>query len=176
MVAYRAGDASAFDQLFDRYAPMLMRTMTRGLFRPEDARDLVQQVFLQLHRHRKDYQVGRPLRPWIFTIALNLKREYFRHQKTRPESELSQHVAERLSVDAAEQARVEHRQRLQVALEALTEDQRDVILLHWLGGVPLPEVAEIVGASLSAVKVRAHRGYQSMREHLGSLETAEEQS
>ena len=176
MSAYVAGDDGAFEQLFDRYAPVLARTLSRGLFRPEDARDLVQQTFLQLHRHRKDYQPGRTLRPWLFTIALNLKREYLRRHRSRPEAELTEQAAEQLSVSPVGQTLVEHRQRLAVALQALTDDQRDVILLHWIGGIPLPEVAEIVGASLTAVKVRAHRGYQNMRHHLGTLETATEQS
>jgi RNA polymerase sigma-70 factor (ECF subfamily) len=57
-------------------------------------------------------------------------------------------------------------QAVRFALERLPEAQREVIALHWFGGVPLPEVAEVVGASLSAVKVRAHRGYAAMRQIL----------
>ena len=45
-------------------------------------------------------------------------------------------------------------------------DQAEVIALHWLDGLSFPEVAEVVGATLSAVKVRAHRGYAAMRAYL----------
>ena len=74
MEAYVAGDAAAFRLIFERYAPLLMRTMLRELYVREEANDLVQQTFLQLHRARADFDAGQKLKPWIFTIALNLKR------------------------------------------------------------------------------------------------------
>ena len=83
-----AGDAAAFRLIFERYAPLLMRTMLRELYVREEANDLVQQTFLQLHRARADFDAGQKLKPWIFTIALNLKREYFRRKKRRPERSL----------------------------------------------------------------------------------------
>ena len=55
------------------------------------------------------------------------------------------------------------------ALAALPDHQREVIELHWLGELPFPEVARAVGASLSAVKVRAHRGYKRLRDLLGEV-------
>ena len=84
MAAYVGGDRSAFAVLFERYAPRLLRLMQRDLGRGEDAHDLVQQTFLQLHRARRDFRAGAKLRPWLFTIALNLKRQHFRRQGRRP--------------------------------------------------------------------------------------------
>jgi DNA-directed RNA polymerase specialized sigma24 family protein len=49
----------------------------------------------------------------------------------------------------------------------LPADQREVIELHWFDGLEFPEVAQVVGASVSAVKVRAHRGYVRLRQALG---------
>jgi hypothetical protein len=49
----------------------------------------------------------------------------------------------------------------------LPADQREVIELHWFDGLEFPEVAQVVGASVSAVKVRAHRGYVRLRAALG---------
>src|SRR5438128_1919265 len=88
MRAYVSGDSAAFRELFERYGPVLLRVMRHQLRRPEEARDLVQQTFLQLHRSRLDFREGAQLRPWLFTIAMNLKREYFRRAGRRPESEL----------------------------------------------------------------------------------------
>jgi RNA polymerase sigma-70 factor (ECF subfamily) len=53
------------------------------------------------------------------------------------------------------------------ALQQLPEEQREVILLHWFEDLPFAEVAAIVGASVPAVKVRAHRGYERLRATLG---------
>jgi RNA polymerase sigma-70 factor (ECF subfamily) len=62
------------------------------------------------------------------------------------------------------------RRHVDEALAALPAAQREVIELHWFAGLPFSEVAERVGASLTAVKVRAHRGYERMRAFLQGKE------
>jgi RNA polymerase sigma factor (sigma-70 family) len=167
MAAYVAGDAAAFRAIFERYAPLLLRAMLRELYVREEANDLVQQTFLQLHRARVDFDPGQKLKPWVFTIAMNLKREYFRRKKRRPERSLDAETTLEPSVDALGAAQVEARRTLARVLADLPPDQREVIELHWFDGLEFPEVAQVVGASLSAVKVRAHRGYVRLREALG---------
>jgi len=163
MMAYAGGDRTAFEELYRRYAPRLAAALSRGLFRQQDAQDLLQHVFLQLHRHRHDYEPGRPFRPWIYTIAMNLKRQHFRTLARRPESELETPDDLAHKEAGVEHVRLEQRQALHHALEQLPEQAREVVLLHWFGGLPLAEVAQIVGASNAAVKVRAHRAYTAMR-------------
>ena len=85
MVAYRRGDAAAFRELFERYAPLLRRWLRRWVYSEDLIGDLVQQTFLQLHRARSDYREGAPLRPWIMTISHNLARELGRRKLRRPE-------------------------------------------------------------------------------------------
>jgi RNA polymerase sigma factor (sigma-70 family) len=167
MAAYVAGDSAAFRVIFERYAPVLMRAMLRELYVREEANDLVQQTFLQLHRARADFDAGQKLKPWIFTIAMNLKREYFRRKKRRPERSLDAETTVEPAIGALGAARVEAQRTLARVLGTLPADQREVIELHWFDGLEFPEVAQVVGASLSAVKVRAHRGYVRLRAALG---------
>jgi RNA polymerase sigma factor (sigma-70 family) len=167
MSAYAAGDDGAFRVIFERYAPVLLRAMLRELYVREEANDLVQQTFLQLHRARRDFDSGQKLKPWVFTIAMNLKREYFRRKKRRPERSLEADTAPEPAVAARGAEQVEARRSLMRALEQLPADQREVIELHWFEELEFPEVAEVVGASVSAVKVRAHRGYVRLRATLG---------
>jgi RNA polymerase sigma factor (sigma-70 family) len=170
MIAYTAGDQRAFDELFRRLGPVLLRVMRRQLSRPEDARDLVQQTFLHLHRARKDFDASKRLRPWVFTIAINLKREYFRRKGRRPEAALD--LAPEIGIDPRGQERADAQQTLGWAMQFVPDPQREVILLHWFAGLSFPEVAETVGSSLSAVKVRAHRGYGVLRKVLGDANPA----
>jgi RNA polymerase sigma-70 factor (ECF subfamily) len=167
MSAYVAGDGGAFRVIFERYAPLLMRAMLRELYVREEANDLVQQTFLQLHRARADFDAAQKLKPWVFTIAMNLKREYFRRKKRRPERSLDAESAGEPAVAASGAARVDARRTLARVLGDLPADQREVIELHWFDGLEFPEVAQVVGASVSAVKVRAHRGYVRLRLALG---------
>src|SRR5262245_45057401 len=164
MAAYVAGDKSAFEELFARYAPLLVRMMRRQLRQPEDAEELVQQTFLQLHRARRDFEQGRRLRPWLMTIAFNLKREHFRRRTRRPESALDYEPPASERGDRLELH--DDAERLRGALDKLPEGQRDVIVMHWFEEMSFPDVAEILGLTVSAVKVRAHRGYKALRQVL----------
>jgi RNA polymerase sigma-70 factor (ECF subfamily) len=83
MLEYLAGDGSAFSVLFQRWAPRLSSMFARAGFGRDDIGDLVQQSFLQLHRARLDYRPGSQLRPWLYTIALNLQRQAFRRRTDR---------------------------------------------------------------------------------------------
>lgn len=162
MAAYIAGDAAAFRELFARYSALLYRMMLRDLRRAEEARDLVQQTFLHLHRARHDFDGRLRFRPWIFTIALNLKREHFRRVRRRPESSLDAEGAPE-PAEAGHGDRSDARQAIRHGLARLPRDQREVIELHWFDGLSFAEVAGVVGASVAAVKVRAHRGYVALR-------------
>lgn len=171
MSAYVGGDRSAFEEIFRRYAPILHGMARRQLRSEELARDIVQQTFLHVHRARLDFRQGARLKPWVFTIATNLVREHFRRSGRRPETSYEEMRDESPSVEPSVEpvdlAEIQATQldvgRLRDALGRLPESQRLVIELHWIQGYPFPEVAKMVGASVSAVKVRAHRGYQKLR-------------
>lgn len=160
MVAYASGDRAAFRTLFDRYAPIFLRTMLRSLSSREEANDLVQQTFLQIHRARLDFERDRSFRSWAFTIALNLKREYFRRVRRKPTLHLDDSAE--VATPAFDQ-RFEARRSVSWALARLPEDQREIIELHWLEGLSFQEVAGCVGISEGAAKVRAHRAYTRLR-------------
>jgi RNA polymerase sigma factor (sigma-70 family) len=167
MAAYVDGDQGAFRLLFARHAPLLTRVVRAQIRSDEEAHDLVQQVFLQLHRARRDYRKGDPLKPWLFTIAYNLCRDRWRATAHRREVPVAGAELEAGSTDAADL--LQERQRsdlLRAALVDLPDDQRRVIEMHWFADLPLPEVAAALGVSLSAVKVRAHRGYERLRKNL----------
>lgn len=169
MARYCGGDVGAFQELHARYGPKLLALMRRSLFRQDEAADLVQQTFLQLHRARKDFRQGALLRPWLYTIALNLKRKHFRTVKRRPTTPLEVDVGGADAPPDRGLERSEDVERVREALGRLPAAQREVIELHWFEGLPFAEVASVVGISLSAAKVRAHRGYKRLREHLGDL-------
>lgn len=168
MAAYVAGEARAFAVLFERYGPRLLRVMSRGVSRGSDVQDLVQQTFLQLHRARHDFRPGAKLRPWLFTIALNLKRQYFRRAGRRSEASLAQENIPEPVAATGDPERDLAGARVRKALGGLPEAQREVIALHWFEGLSFREIAEAVGASVSAVKVRAHRGYEKLRRALAT--------
>jgi RNA polymerase sigma factor (sigma-70 family) len=161
LLRYREGDTAAFRELFERFAPILLRVLRRDLSPPSLAEDLVQQTFLQLHRARFDFDPARRFKPWIFTIALNLKREHFRASRQRPTA--SSDDAAEVAVPPADHQRVDVRQTIAWALERIPGEQREVIELHWFEGLSFRDVAHCLGIGAVAAKVRAHRGYARLR-------------
>ena len=167
MRAYCAGDEKAFRELFDRYAEPLFRAVQRLLADESAARDVVQQAFLQMHRARNDFAPTRKFRSWIYTIALNLARAERRRRGRRREDGLADEPRH-ASDDTPDQhvEAVQSRHRMAKAMERLSREQREVIILHWYEGLSFPAIAHATGAGLSAVKVRAHRAYKKLREFL----------
>jgi len=165
MHAYVGGDVAAFRSLFERWTPSLLRVFwTAG---PTEAQDLVQHTFLLLHRARRDFHGDAPLRPWLLTIALNVLREHWRKQRRRPVVQLER---EPVAEDSGQDARIEQNVRdaaLRAALARLPRLQREVIMLHWFEDLGFAEIAEIVGATPGAVRVRAFRGYEQLRACFG---------
>jgi RNA polymerase sigma-70 factor (ECF subfamily) len=167
MLAYAGGDQAALRAIFERYAPILVRLLTRQVGRPADAQDLVQQTFLQLHRARGDFKADMRLRPWIMTIALNLARDLLRRRGRRPETTMEEEaLPAAVAIQPVEGAGNDVAQRVRLALATLPKDQREVIELHWFDQLSFNEIGAIVGASSGAVRVRAHRGYVALRKTL----------
>jgi RNA polymerase sigma-70 factor, ECF subfamily len=160
MEAYSAGDHRALEGLFNRYAPVLLRVLRRQVT-AEQAEDLLQQTFLQVHRARHDFDPRQRFRPWLFTIALNLRREHHRRRARRPET-LVEQLPER-SDHAWVDSPADAVNDLAWALAALPFEQREVIELHWLEGLSFREIAEAMSLSRGAALARAHRGYVRLR-------------
>jgi RNA polymerase sigma factor (sigma-70 family) len=136
----------------------------RDLKHKSAAEDLVQQTFLNLHRARLDFKADAKVRPWIFTIALNLKRESFRKLGRRPEV-----LSDEWEVPVeGGSSRYEAHRTLSYALDRLPQDQREVIELHWFGELSFAEIAEVAGTTVAAAKVKAHRGYRRLRDVIES--------
>jgi len=168
MREYVDGDAEAFRVLFERYGPILLRLTRRHLRDDELAREIVQQTFFQLHRARNDFRQDSRLRPWVLTIAMNLVREHWRRKKRRKMSELDEtrHAAPepvRSPMETSQRA-----EQLRQAMSQLPESQRIVVELHWFQERPFAEVAEIVGSTEGAVRVRAHRAYKKLEAWLSA--------
>ncbi len=154
----------AFEELFRRYGGRLQGYFVRVTGSRELAGDMVQQTFLHVHRARADFRQGAPFRPWFYTIAHNVRREHFRRRARKPETQYDPERHGEPSVRPQVSSATDRAVRR--ALDRLDVSQREVVILHWYEGMSFREIGEVVGASTSAVKVRAHRAYKKLREML----------
>lgn len=153
------GDRQAFRTLFDRHAGRLLAFFHRGMGDRVLAQDLVQTTFLHVHRARRDYDPARPFKPWLYTIAANVRREHWRRRKRKPEDALEPGREGSVAPDVTTATdRLVRR-----AVDALPDNQREVVLLRWYGGLTFPEIATTLGIQPTAAKVRGHRALKRLR-------------
>jgi RNA polymerase sigma factor (sigma-70 family) len=169
MARFCQGEAAAFDALFQRYSRPVHGYLTRLTGSPAAADDLVQLTFLSLVRARGRFQPGARLKPWLYAIATNAARDNQRRSK-RPEELTEQgELPTAVAAEAPGPRDTGLERTVQRALELLPEGQRVPIMLHRFEGMSFAEIAESMGLTESAVKVRAHRGYARLRELLAEL-------
>jgi len=151
----RGGDLDAFEGLVRRYQRRVYALAYQHLRDTDEAQDLAQEVFVRLYRNLHRYDPERPFQPWFWRLAVNVASSY---RRRRPAA-----AAELHDVAAATEAGREERVPLERALGDLSEDLRLPVLLHYYLDLPLDEIAEAMGLSLSAVKSRLHRARAILR-------------
>ena len=163
MAAYRGGDQAAFRKLFDRFAPRILGAALRRGLSPADANDAVQQTFVHVHQSRKEFKSGALVRPWIYTIAFNVMRDYGRRLSSQ--KRLMERFKVESEVASAGSTSEPEGQRsvLQSALNLLSPAQREVLVLHYFEDMSFGDIARMIGRREGAVRVRAHRGYEKLR-------------
>jgi RNA polymerase sigma-70 factor (ECF subfamily) len=173
MARYAAGDDVAFGQLFALLAPQLRAFFLRSFVDQSVADDLTQSTFLRLHRGRAAYSPDRPLKPWVFTMAACVRRDELRRRYRLPphagEVELEQ--AEPASPGWPSHEGVDGRDQSEAVREAvqhLPESQRVVLHLHLHDELTYEQIAEVLGTTPGAVRVRASRAYDRLRAELAS--------
>jgi RNA polymerase sigma-70 factor (ECF subfamily) len=169
MLAFRAGDAGAFDELFRRWARPLLRYLESLLRDAGAAEDLVQEAFLRVHRARDRYQPDARFSTWLYRIATNLALNELRRPRRRnPHESVDPDTEAPVSdppVDEVVDAR-RRRDAVETALVELPHRQR-AALLQVVVGRSYAEVAEALEVSEQAVKALVHRARSSLAERLG---------
>jgi RNA polymerase sigma-70 factor (ECF subfamily) len=168
MERYAAGDEAAFAELYDALAPRLHQFLARQTRDSSRADDLLQQTLLQIHRARGRFAPGADVFPWAFAIARRLFIDSIRRAKHEV-------VADTASTEAAYQPaangpppddqlhvkRVAH--ALARELARIPEPHRVAFELVKTEGLSMREAAEVLGTTVTAVKLRAHRAYVALR-------------
>ncbi|MBX7190747.1 MAG: RNA polymerase sigma factor [Sandaracinaceae bacterium] len=169
------GDERAFREIFELLGPTVVAIARRHGLGDAEAKDVVQQTFLGVHRARDDFRRGAPVRPWVVTIARNVVRDQLRRRYVRREDALELDGPIEPRVEAPEYG-VPSAEALLTwahkALAKLPEAQRRVIELHYVEGRSFADVAREVGCSEGAARVRAHRGYETIRGWLADPQSA----
>ena len=165
----RAGEARAFEELVRRYLRPAHAVALGVLGNPADAEDVCQDAFLAALEKLDECRDPERFAAWLLRIVRN-RALNFRERRTRREGEPLERVpaAAAGGDDPARDAeRSELRERLVAALDLLPPSQREVVLLHDLEGWAHREIAELLGTSEGAVRVRLFEARRRLRSELG---------
>jgi RNA polymerase sigma-70 factor (ECF subfamily) len=171
----RQGDPRAFARLVGLHERLVFNLCARLLGDVEEARDVSQEVFLQVFRTLARFQGRSTLKTWIYRIAVNQcynRRRWWRRRRREhlvsldllapcDEARLTARGGPEQDYESAERTR-----RVQRALQALPFPQRTVLLLREVEGLSCEQVAEAVGIAVGTVKSRLSRAREMLRREL----------
>jgi len=168
--AARAGESVAFDNLFYRYRDGIYRLGLAITKDPSAAEEIVVDTFARAHRAIERLEPDDTLRPWLYRVAVNLSYNR-RPRKGVTFSSLDEGTYDLAAEGESPSEAAERTERRRVVLECvdrLGPKHRIVVVLHYLNGLNLAEIAEIVEVPIGTVKSRLHYALRKLRVQLSA--------
>jgi len=172
MQLVRAGDAQAFEIVFDRHSGAAFSLAYRMCGRQAMAEDIVQEAFVSMWRSGARYDATRgSVRTWVLSVVRNRTIDAFRRESAKGSRDVSEEgLAERMAAPELTDTEVERRDEARQVRKALIElppDQRQVIELAYFGGFTHSQIADMLELPSGTVKGRMRLGLTKMRLALG---------
>ena len=159
----RAGDTAG---LVRRHYGPVYGLARRLLGNAGDARDVAQETFARAIGHLGEFDRRASFRTWIFAIAANHVRDLLRRRKQLPLEAAVEESVPDLTLPEEPALRREDRERILAALDRLPFDLKIVVTLQFQQGLSSPEIAETLGISVNAVRIRLYRALGALRKDL----------
>ena len=184
MLAFRAGDARAFEALVRRHRGPVFHFILRFTGQRARSEDLLQETWLKVVRSAREYEPRARFTTWLYTIARNLCVDSARKESHRQAESLEapanaqaaeggRPLGEALPDGGASPERGAHAARLRPLLERalaeLPEEQREVFVLREYSGIAFKEIAEVTGVSENTVKSRMRYALDGLRRRLAEM-------
>ena len=172
-LAAQKGETGAFGILVERYEPKLLRYAKRFLFGYEDARDIIQEVFIKAYANIKSFDVKRSFSSWIYRIAHN---EFINAIKKKGREPLSffdpdtlfPHPTAPTQADD-ELKKQETKDMLEKCLSRLDAKYREPLVLYYYEDMDYKQIAEILRVPVSTAAIRLKRGKTALQKVYNSL-------
>ena len=164
------GRSERFAVLVNRYRQLAYNSAYRMLGDPDAAEDVAQESFFAAFQGLKDFKFGARFSTWLYAIVMNKCRDHLRLK--RPRVSLDDLAEVRPDLKPSPEERTASRETgeiIQDALDTLPLDYREVIILKHVQDLDYAEIADILGISIGALKVRAHRGREMLKKAIEKL-------
>lgn len=167
------GDELAFNTLYQRYSHRILYFMYKMLKQDEaKAQDFLQDVFIKIVEQPEKFDVNKRFKTWIFTIAANLCKNYFRSQKRSiivlETVEVADETASEITWDEQQPLLLE---QLNQALDDLSYVYKEAFILKHKEGLSLKEIAQVMDCPLGTVKSRLNSATKKLAQKLNPYKT-----
>ena len=169
----QSDDERAFAELMQRWELPVKSVITRVVLNASEAEELAQETFVRLWLHRARFDAGKPVKPWILGIALNLARNRLRWWKRRPTVVLDE-ATELPAGDATSASgsrALENAEKVKAVRDAIAElpvEWREAIVLFEYERMSYLEIANTLRTTPKTIENRIARARQKLRSRLGS--------
>jgi RNA polymerase sigma-70 factor, ECF subfamily len=160
MIRYQNGDPAAAESLLDLLSPQLYFFFSSQMGNRADADDMLQEVWLRIHRVRHTYRPGEPLLSWVYAIARRVRIDNYRRRHRIAAREVATGFLPEVRVEESPSPNLPSFAEL---VAPLPESQREVLTMLKVGGLSIDEVARATSSTVGAVKQKVHRAYDRLR-------------
>jgi RNA polymerase sigma-70 factor (ECF subfamily) len=160
MTRYQQADAAAATALVDLLSPQLLQFFATQMGSRPDAEDMLQDLWVRIHRARHTYRPGEPVFPWVYAIAHRVRIDSYRKRRRIFSHELG---TDALPEPPAANDQQSDLPAFDELVAALPESQREVLVMLKVNGLSIDEVARATASTPGAVKQKAHRAYERLR-------------
>lgn len=175
------GNMQAFADLVERHKGRVYRTLYQVVGDAHDAEDLAQEVFVKVFRSLSSYRGDAAFTTWLHRLTLNLAFDWLRARKRRPLQVPLEPQTDRDEAPAPEPAspdegpeeltlRAERRQNLRQAIQNLSPDYREVVLLHHFHHLSYQQIADRLDVPVRTVETRLYRARAQLKKLLQTTE------
>ena len=162
MLEIASGKLEKLTLLFERYNVRIYNYFNKMVHNKMVSEDLTQDVFIKVIKYRNSYNNGN-FAAWIYTIARNIFSTHY--QKTKKERAIiiddDKLESDETAVSECRQEELDH---LQKTLQKLSNSDRELIVMHRFQEIKYLQIAEIIGSTENAVKVKVHRALKKLKE------------
>ncbi|MCP4649808.1 MAG: sigma-70 family RNA polymerase sigma factor [PVC group bacterium] len=169
----QGGEMHAFHLLVDRYKERAVRIAYSATSNLADAQDVAQEAFVRIFKNIKNFKFNSSFSTWFYRILINLCRDFLRRKSSSRiclGSKTEGDQVYELKDDGANPAQgliiTELDENIQAAIEELPDKQRIVFNLKYKEGMKIREIAEVMGVSVSTIKVHLFRAVRSLQKKL----------
>lgn len=157
-------DPEAFGDLYDLHFDRIYAYIYRKTGDRQAAEDLTSETFMKALANLKGYRyTGQPFAAWLYRIAANAVTDHYRSRRTTTSLDEGLQVADRGTTPEEAALRLDDQQAVTRAIQSLSPDQQDVILLRFSGDMKLKEIGQVIGKTEGAVKALMFRALNSLK-------------